>query len=444
MSSISSAQKRTDVVLKQVAPTSRSSSPVRNTPSTTSLSIFSDVPMAPADPILGMRTLYLADKADASQKVNVAIGAYRDDDNKPVVLPCIRAAEKIIIDRQMDKEYLPQRGNDTFSSLSREVILGKDSIAIADGRVVTVQSLSGSGSLRLIASFLKTYAPGRKVFYSAPTWATHATICAAEGITTGTYRYWDAVNKCLDYEGMCADLSAAPRGSVILLHACAHNPTGVDPTKEQWKGIAKVMRENGLLPWFDSAYQGFASGSLEEDAWAIRFFERAGFEMFLCQSFAKNFGLYGERAGTASVILAPGASRELASRVLSQIEVLIRNFYSSPPLHGARIVQVVLSDPQLTASWHESMLEMSGRIKRMRHLLKERLDALGTPGTWDHITSQIGMFSYTGLSPAQCELMITKHHIFLLKSGRISMAGVTSKNVDQIARAIDDAVRNVK
>lgn len=240
---------------------------------------------------------------------------------------------------------------------------------------------------------------------------------------------------------MLEDLRNAPEGSIILLHACAHNPTGVDPTPDQWKQIAEVVKARKHLPWLDSAYQGFASGSLETDAYAIRLFADSGFEAIVCQSFAKNFGLYGERAGSASfVVLDP----KKVDDVMSQLDLIIRGNYSNPPLHGVRIVARVLANPELTKEWHHELLVMSGRIKAMRKALHERLVKLGTPGDWSHITSQIGMFSYLGISVKQCEALISKHHIYLLKSGRISMAGVTTKNVDYIAAALHDVVVNVK
>jgi len=404
----------------------------------TASTFWKNVTQAPLDPILGMNVLFKNDTDP--RKVNVSIGAYRDDNGKPVVLKCVRKAEELILaDKSLDKEYLPQRGNTTMANLAIKVLLGNDSKAIKENRVAVVQSLSGTGALRVCADFLHQFLESPTILYSNPTWGNHISIAKAANIKSQAYRYWDAKGRCLDLQGMLEDLRKAPKGSVVLLHACAHNPTGVDPTKEQWKQIAQVIRECGHLPWFDSAYQGFASGSLEEDAWAIRYFVEQGFEMAICQSFAKNFGLYGERVGTVSFISNDPAKVPM---ILSQLDVIIRTHYSNPPLHGARIVQKVLESPELTKLWYDEMIEMSSRIKKMRAMLKDTLVRLGTPGNWDHITSQIGMFSFTGLTPKQCELMINKHHIYLLKSGRISMAGVTTKNVEYIAKAIDDVVRN--
>jgi aspartate/tyrosine/aromatic aminotransferase len=341
----------------------------------------------------------------------------------------------------LDKEYLPQRGNDKMCQLAQRVLLGADSPVVARNQAVTVQSLSGTGGLRVAADFIAKHFNNPLVLVSSPTWGPHHSICAAAGLKTSSYRYWHASERRLDIDGFLDDIKAAPKGSLIILHACAHNPTGVDPTREQWSLIADAVRAAGLIPWFDSAYQGFASGSLETDAYAIRLFAQQGFEMFICQSFAKNFGLYGERVGTVTVIAHDPATH---AALRSQLDVVIRNLYSNPPLHGARIVETVLASPELTQSWHDEMVMMSQRIKDMRDALRGHLVKLGTPGNWDHIVSQIGMFSFTGMTEAQSELMMSKHHVYMLKNGRISMAGVTSKNVEYIAKAMDDVIRNNK
>eukprot|EP00483_Globobulimina_turgida_P000331 UN00331 len=231
------------------------------------------------------------------------------------------------------------------------------------------------------------------------------------------------------------------RGDVVLLHACAHNPTGVDPTKQQWFKIADTIQQCGLVPFFDCAYQGFATGDLDADAFAVRLFEQRGFNFFLAQSFAKNMGLYCERAGCASIITSSAAT---AKACMTQLCSIIRPMYSNPPAHGSRIAKAILSNSDNYAAWKEEMLAMSGRIMAMRHRLRARMEKLGTPGTWNHITDQIGMFTFTGLTEKQVDVMINKHHIYLLSSGRISMAGVSSSNVDYIAKAINDVVNNIK
>lgn len=309
-----------------------------------STTAWSKVTTAPLDPILGMATLYRADTDP--RKVNVSIGAYRTDDGKPKVLNCVRAAEDLILaDKSLDKEYLPQRGDAKMAALAIEVLLGKNSPAIKEKRVAAIQSLSGTGALRVCADFLSRFLDKPTMLYSNPTWSNHLSIAQDAHLKSAPYRYWNAKARNLDLDGMLEDLRKAPRGSVVLLHACAHNPTGVDPTQEQWKAIASVMRECGHLPWFDSAYQGFASGSLENDAWAIRYFVEQGFEMAICQSFAKNFGLYGERIGTVSFVTNDASK---VDPILSQLDLIVRTLYSNPPLHGSRIVRKILEDPKLT------------------------------------------------------------------------------------------------
>jgi len=241
----------------------------------------------------------------------------------------------------------------------------------------------------------------------------------------------------LDLEGMLADLKAAPENAVVILHACAHNPTGLDPTEEQWKEIAKVVKEKNLYPLFDSAYQGFASGDLDKDAWAVRYFIEQGFELLCCQSFAKNFGLYNERVGNITLV---SNTTENLSKVLSQITLLIRGNYSNPPSHGARIVATALSDPNLFDEWKGCIKTMADRIRLMRAGLRDLLVANNAPGNWDHIVSQIGMFSYTGLTPRQVDYVRVQYHIYMLQSGRVNMCGLTTKNLEYVAKAITDAV----
>jgi len=309
---------------------------------------------------------------------------------------------------------------------------------LKEGKVVTVQTLSGTGSLRVGFEFVKTYIPG-DVYVSAPTWGNHHAIIEKSGLKWIEYPYFDENTKGLNFKGMYEKLSQAQAGSTVLLHACAHNPTGVDPTLDQWTELAKLFKEKKLIPYFDSAYQGYASGDLEKDAQSIHIFLNHGLQMIISQSYAKNFGLYGERIGALHFV---AKSKDVAVRVLSQIKLVIRPMYSNPPLHGARIVHKVLSNPALAQEWREELKMVSERIITMRRALRDELKSLGTPGTWDHIVSQIGMFSYTGLGPKQCDVLIQKYHIYLLRNGRISMAGITSKNVKYLAKAIHDAASN--
>jgi aspartate/tyrosine/aromatic aminotransferase len=376
------------------------------------------------------------------RKVNVSIGAYRTDEGKPLVLNCVKKAEKMILDQaELNKEYLPQRGDVSYVKLCQGMLFGEDSPLLAEGKVATAQTLSGTGALRLGAEFVKRFAPGTSVYISTPTWGTHNSIMDQAGVDYKPYRYWNAEGRNLDLSGMLEDIKGAPEGSIIMLHAAAHNPTGVDPTKEQWDQIMAVCQERKHICWFDSAYQGFATGDLEKDAYAMRNFANNGLPLFVSQSFAKNFGLYGERVGTFSLTCG---SPETVGAVMSQMDIIIRNLYSNPPKHGANIVKTVMSDPALYQEWRDELLAMSLRIQDMRKDLFDELTRLETPGNWEHITSQIGMFSFTGLSPAQAKAMVDKHHIYMLGNGRVSMAGVTSGNVKYIAQAIDDVVRNVE
>ena len=327
------------------------------------------------------------------------------------------------------------------------MILGKTSPAISEKRVVSFQTISGTGAVHLGALFLnRFYNPstlGAKTIYlSSPTWANHNQIFSNVQLPIKNYPYFSKETKGLDFEGMIGAIKSAPEHSIILLHACAHNPTGVDPTKEQWKKIAEVMKAKQHMPFFDCAYQGFASGSLAEDGWAIDYFVKQGFEMLIAQSFAKNFGLYGERAGCFHFVTSPGSqASETATRVGSQLAILQRSEISNPPAYGARIASLALNDDKLFAQWEEDLRTMSGRIIEMRKALRSKLESMGTPGTWNHITDQIGMFSFTGLNEDQVQKLRDEYHVYMTKNGRISMAGLNTKNVDYFAKAVDGVVR---
>ena len=321
-------------------------------------------------------------------------------------------------------------------------MLGADSPALREKRVASVQTISGTGAVHLGALFLAKFFKGnRTVYVSNPTWANHHQIFNNVGLPTANYPYFDKKTKGLDFEGMKAAIREAPDHSIILLHPCAHNPTGVDPTLDQWKELAAIIREKKHFPFFDSAYQGFASGNLARDAAAVRYFVEQGFEMLIAQSFAKNFGLYGERAGCFHAITAPGPqAAETIGRMASQLAILQRSEISNPPLYGARIAGTVLNDPALFAEWEENLTTMSGRIMSMRKALRAKLEELGTPGTWNHITDQIGMFSFTGLTEQQVKRLRDEAHVYMTKNGRISMAGLNTKNIDYFAKAVHSVV----
>lgn len=306
-----------------------------------------------------------------------------------------------------------------------------------------MQTISGTGAVHLGGLFLsKFYKGNRTVYLSNPTWANHKQIFSNVGLNVADYPYFNKDTRGLDFEGMKAAIQSAPEQSIILLHPCAHNPTGVDPTLDQWKELAEIIRSKKHFPFFDCAYQGFASGSLARDAAAVRYFVEQGFELVIAQSFAKNFGLYGERAGCFHVVTSTGADAQTTiGRIASQLAILQRSEISNPPLYGARIAATVLNDAKLFAEWEENLDTMSGRIKDMRQALRSKLEALGTPGTWNHITDQIGMFSFTGLSEAQVAKLRDEHHIYMTKNGRISMAGLNTKNIDHVAASFNKVVK---
>jgi len=406
------------------------------------------VPQAPEDPLFGLMRAYRAD--ESPDKVDLGIGAYRDDNAKPWVLPVVKKADEVLRnDPELNHEYLPIAGLPAFTSKACELLVGTSSPAIAEKRVTSVQTISGTGAVHLgalfLAKFYKVNGANRTVYISNPTWANHNQIFTNVGIPIATYPYFDKTTKGLDIDGMKRALSEAPEHSIVLLHACAHNPTGVDPTPAQWREIAELMAAKKHFPFFDCAYQGFASGDLDRDAGAIRFFIEQGFELVIAQSFAKNLGLYGERAGAFHFVAAPSnEATSITSRVASQLAILQRSEISNPPIYGARIAATVLNDTALFAEWKENLKTMSGRVITMRKVLREKLEELGTPGTWNHITDQIGMFSFTGLSEKQVLQLRDEFHIYMTKNGRISMAGLNTKNVEYFAKAVDTVVRSTQ
>ena len=398
---------------------------------------FAHVKQAPADPILSLTTGFKADKNP--NKVNLGVGAYRDNNGKPYVFPIVRKVEaEICANHTLDKEYLPIDGLAEFNKGAKGTLFGFDSPLVSDPRVASVQTLSGTGALRVIADFLMKFRPG-PIYVSKPTWGNHGSVFKAAGIDVREYRYFHAKTKGLDIEGMISDLENATPGSCILLHTCAHNPTGVDPTKEQWARIMDVCKRQQLYPFFDTAYQGFNSGSLDNDAYGLRLFIDGGFEMVIAQSFAKIMGLYGERTGALHFVCHDKAT---AGRVMSQVKIIVRQNYSSPPKHGARIAAAILNDPSNRQQWLNELVIVCKRMNDMRAALRSAIERQGVKGDWSHITTQIGMFSFTGLTVKQSEAMVKKHSIYMTKNGRISVAGITSKNVDYIAAAIKDVTTN--
>ncbi|GBE78274.1 Aspartate aminotransferase, mitochondrial [Sparassis crispa] len=401
------------------------------------LSTWSTVPAGPPDPILGVTEAFKADKDP--RKINLGVGAYRDGDGKPYVLSCVRKAEQFLAAQNPDKEYLPITGLATFTKAAAKLAYGADSAPLKADSVAVTQSISGTGALRIGGAFLARFYPHAKTIYLPfPSWGNHIAVFRDSGLEVKTYRYFDRKTVGLDFEGMKEDLKNAPANSIVLLHACAHNPTGVDPTPEQWKELSNIVKEKSLFPFFDMAYQGFASGSTTHDAFAVRHFVSEGHQVALSQSFAKNMGLYGERVGAFSLTTADAEER---ARVESQLKIVIRPMYSNPPLHGARIASTILNQAELYGEWETEVKSMAERIISMRHKLYDNLVSLNTPGEWSHIKSQIGMFSFTGLTTPQTKELAEKAHIYMTADGRISMAGLNGHNVDYFSENVSKAVK---
>nr|ODN88920.1 aspartate aminotransferase [Cryptococcus depauperatus CBS 7841] len=391
----------------------------------------------PPDPILGVTDAFKKDTYP--NKINLGAGAYRDENGKPYILNSVLKAEDILYQKKLDKEYLPITGSADFIKLATELAYGKDSKPLQEGRIAVSQSISGTGALRIATGFISSFYTGPKVLYLPnPTWGNHVPLAESVGIKVERYRYFDKKTIGLDFEGMKADIQIAQEGSIILLHACAQNPTGIDPTQEQWKELSEIVKSKKHLPLFDMAYQGFASGDIIRDAFAVRYFVEQGHQIILCQSFAKNLGLYAERAGTFSMVVGSTQEKE---RILSQIKRVVRPLYSSPPIHGARLVATILGTPGLYNEWLGEVKKMADRIISMRERLFDLLVELETPGEWGHIKSQIGMFSFTGLSPEQVDALTEHAHIYLTRDGRISMAGLNEHNIKYFAENMSKVVK---
>jgi aspartate aminotransferase len=398
---------------------------------------FNNVTMGPPDAILGVTEAFKRD--NNSKKINLGVGAYRDDQGKPFVLPSVRSAEEQIISSKMDHEYAGIIGLPEFTANAAKLAFGEDSPIIKAKRNATVQSISGTGALRIGSEFLSKWYPNSKVVYQpSPTWGNHVPIFKFAGVDVKNYRYYDKGTCGFDEKGCLEDLAKIPEKSIILLHACAHNPTGVDPTPEQWMKMAEVIKKRNLYVFFDMAYQGFASGDINRDAHAVRYFVEQGHNICLAQSFAKNMGLYGERVGAFTVV---AQDEDEQARVMSQLKIIIRPMYSNPPVHGARIASKILSDKALYQQWLKDVKTMADRIIGMRTQLKDLLAKEGSQRNWNHIVDQIGMFCFTGISPEQVERLTKDYSVYLTKDGRISVAGISSNNVEYLAHALHQVTK---
>lgn len=396
-------------------------------------SFFAGMTQHPPDKIFGVKMAYNQDTSE--RKVDLSIGAYRDDHGKPVILSCVKQAEeKILQEGKLFKEYVPQSGYLPFRKYSQSLIFGKE-----DPTIATIQSLSGTGALTLAGHMIQRYFPsGTTIYLPVPTWGNHQRVFKDAGIPIQSYRCFSYQQLNLDIEGMIEDMNQAKEGSVFLFHACANNPTGVDPSPTQWQRILTIVQAKHLFPIFDCAYQGFGSGDILKDAYAIRLFADANVEFCVCQSYAKNMGLYGERIGALHI---KGKDAVQVEAMRSHVDMIVRGMYSNPPIHGAYIVSTVLSTPTLYQLWLQEVEGMAKRIHQMRQLLYDGLVKRNTPGDWQHILDQIGMFTFTGLNKEQVKRMKDEYHIYMLENGRISMPGLNVHNVDYVAQAIHHIVQ---
>ena len=397
-------------------------------------SLFSAVEMAPRDPILGITEAFAADTNP--NKVNLGVGVYCDDNGKLPLLKCVQAAEKAMMDKPSPRGYLPIDGIAAYDAAVKALVFGADSEPIKSGRVATVQGVGGTGALKLGADFLKKLNPSAKVLISDPSWENHRALFTSAGFEVQSHPYFDAIMNGgkggINFEGMLAALNAAAAGTIVVLHACCHNPTGYDITPAQWDQVVTVVKAKKLVPFLDMAYQGFGYG-LAEDGAAVQKFVAAGMTFFVSTSFSKSFSLYGERVGALSVLCE---SKEEASRVLSQLKIVIRTNYSSPPTHGGAVVAAVMNNPEWRALWEAELGEMRVRIKAMRQKLVEGLKAAGVKQDMSFITTQIGMFSYSGLSKDQMVRLRTEFGVYGTDSGRMCVAALNSKNIDYVCAAI--------
>jgi aromatic-amino-acid transaminase len=393
-------------------------------------SILAGVQMAPKDPILGVTETFNADKNSA--KVNLGVGVYYDDNGKVPLLECVRLAEVQLTEKASPRSYLPIDGLPAYDKTVRELVFGADSAAIRENRVVTVQTLGGTGGLKVGADFLRRFAPQAQIWISDPSWENHRALFESAGFTVNTYPYYDAASHGIKFDAMIGTLRALPSGSIVVLHACCHNPTGVDLTDDQWTAVIDAVISRGLIPFVDIAYQGFGDG-IEADGKVVRRFTEAGGPVFVANSFSKSFSLYGERVGALSVV---ASSSEEAARVLSQLKRTVRTNYSNPPTHGGQIVATVLASPELRATWERELGQMRERIREMRRQLVEKLRVRKPGVDFSFVTRQRGMFSYSGLSKEAVTRLRDEFSVYAIDTGRICVAALNSRNIDHVVDSV--------
>lgn len=391
--------------------------------------MFEHIERVPGDAILGLIEAFKKDTNP--QKVDLGVGVYKDAQGNTPVMRAVKEAEALLLKNETTKTYIGSHGAPAYGEVVLPMVLGEGSPVLEAGRASATQSPGGTGALRLAADFIAKQLPGKGIWVSDPTWPNHHGIFTAAGIALHKYPYVDADNR-LDFDGMLAALKQIPEGDVVVLHACCHNPTGVDPTLEQWAGIVEVIKARKLVPFLDIAYQGFGDG-LEEDAAVVRMFADQGLTMLISSSFSKSFSLYGERVGALTIV---AGDKEEGARVLSQVKRVIRTNYSNPPTHGGTVVATVLNSPELFSLWSQELAEMRERIRLMRRQLVDKLKALGVAQDMEFVVKQRGMFSYSGLSAEQVERLRQDHAIYAVSSGRICVAALNSGNIDRVAQAI--------
>ena len=394
------------------------------------MSLFTAVEMAPRDPILGLTEQFAADTNPA--KVNLGVGVYYDDDGKLPLLQCVQAAEKAMMEAPKARGYLPIDGIAAYDSAVKSLVFGAESEPVKSGRIATVQAIGGTGGLKLGADFLKKLNPAATVLISDPSWENHLALFRGAGFEVASYPYYDAAHRGINFDGMLSALNAAVPGTIAVLHACCHNPTGYDITPAQWDQVVAACKAKGLTPFLDMAYQGFGYG-ITEDGTAVRKFAAAGLSFLVSTSFSKSFSLYGERVGALSVLCD---SQQEAGRVLSQLKIVIRTNYSTPPTHGGAVVAAVMNDPQLRALWEQELGAMRVRIKSMRQKLVDGLKAAGVRQDMSFITQQIGMFSYSGLTKEQMVRLRNEFGVYGTDTGRMCVAALNSQNIDHVCASI--------
>ena len=392
--------------------------------------LFAAIEMAPRDPILGITEAFNADQHP--EKTNLGVGVYYDDNGKVPLLGCVQKAESLLMEKLAPRTYLPIEGLAAYDKAVQELVFGANSEVVTSKRAITAQAIGGTGALKLGADFLKRFSPNAQVFISDPSWENHRALFESAGFVVNNYPYYDTTTKGVNFDGMLASLQSMPAGSIVLLHACCHNPTGADLTDQQWAQVIQVVSERGLVPFLDMAYQGFGDG-INEDGKVVGMFAAAGGPLFVSNSFSKSFSLYGERVGALSIV---AANSEEAARLMSQLKRVIRTNYSNPPMHGGQVVAMALATPELRKLWEEELAGMRVRIKAMRQALVDKLKAKVPQHNFDFVIQQRGMFSYSGLTKAQVERLKTEFSIYAVDTGRICVAALNSRNIDRVVDAI--------